>query len=1378
MKKNLSLLTQPLMIMAVIMSPLLARANLVGPYAADTNTLVLLHLDEPSGNSVTTNLGSLGGSLISVNYASDATPLTVVTSMLGAAGYSTNSPAIITYSNAEYNTTAGYEFGYDYNRDGVFEPDTGGGTSLDFITMNKLNIGNGGQTPFTLEALIQPTTTSGNQEIICTDSAAGSRGFQFRITSGSLQFQFISGSQALSATIPSSGANAFVAGAWYHVAFTYGGANGAATLYWTRLSPSVGAASVLGSGTLTIGASDGTVTGPLVVGNRGRPNGTETFLGAIDEVRISSVARAANQMQFFSPLVTITQNPVSQNVDYNQPVTFSVGASSLTSLGYQWLFNSNAIAGATNTSYVIPNVAAGNAGYYSVVVTNSSGNSATSSSALLVVGAANFLSHRYSFTNSFINPTTAAVCTPDSVGGATGTNFGDAVVTNDTLVLDGTTGTYMQLPGNLFNATNATALTVEFWATYGVNSANAYMFSLGYTNYILGQGIAGIQYLAYSPHNGSAGNWLIMSPSDSSFQQSDSAAGDFDGLTMHVACVVDPPNHNLIIYTNGVIEAIDTNLTINLANVNDTFSYIGASVFTADPYLNASIQELRFYNGALSGLSLAQSDLLGPKQVLTGGPATFFKQPANTSAPLGQAAIFSAVATGYLPITYQWFKNGVLIAGATNATYSYVPTLADNGATFLVHATNTIGVTTYVTNSATVTLSVFVPPTLSWLGSSDGGADNNWNTTSLDWTNDLTGGGILAFVQTNGVLFDDRSGGGTVDAEQTIIPYNIKVNTTDGYMFTSSGGLGSLAGQAGLTKLGAGTLNIDLTNNLSGPVLVSAGELQIGNGDSLGSLGSGPVTNNAIISFNRSDTALVVGNSIQGGGTLSFDGGGATTISGNSTYTGATLLNNGYVYLTSSTGLGNTTGASVANGAQLYITANVNVGQALTLNGQGDGNGALHKGGNGVTTNEAVLTLASDSTIGVDGGATLVLNNKVTGVAALTAVGGGTLALNTADNYTGGTTLSGPAIDFNANGAFGPGEVVFNGNGRIVLANGLNFTNFLDASVVAPGTALGLLMVNDNTNGIVTTISGPLEFDTSPTSGGDFVGPISSGYLNVTGPITNEVTGLVTVRNGLVRFSGGGNYSTLSIGQGTTSLGADNGVSTNASLLISASFGSTFDLDGFNQILQGISDGGTFSELITNSTATTSTLTFDLTSGNTYSGVIGGAVALVVNGSGSLYLAGTNTYTGNTTITGGTLELAQPGLSPYSSVSVSGGATLQLDYSVTNTVSSLVFNGVSQPLGVYNGNTSPSFLAGSGSLLVAETVAANPTNITATFNGTTLGLSWPADHLGWILQAQTNSLSVGLSTNWVDVTGSGSSTTATITVNPAAATVFYRLRHP
>jgi hypothetical protein len=54
-------------------------------------------------------------------------------------------------------------------------------------------------------------------------------------------------------------------------------------------------------------------------------------------------------------------------------------------------------------------------------------------------------------------------------------------------------------------------------------------------------------------------------------------------------------------------------------------------------------------------------------------------------------------------------------------------------------------------------------------------------------------------------------------------------------------------------------------------------------------------------------------------------------------------------------------------------------------------------------------------------------------------------------------------------------------------------------------------------------------------------------------------------------------------------------------------------------------------------------------------------------------------------------------------------------------------------------------------------------------------LAWPADHLGWRLQYQTNALAQGLGTNWMDWPGSTNVTQTNIVINPAAGPVFFRL---
>jgi fibronectin type 3 domain-containing protein len=71
-----------------------------------------------------------------------------------------------------------------------------------------------------------------------------------------------------------------------------------------------------------------------------------------------------------------------------------------------------------------------------------------------------------------------------------------------------------------------------------------------------------------------------------------------------------------------------------------------------------------------------------------------------------------------------------------------------------------------------------------------------------------------------------------------------------------------------------------------------------------------------------------------------------------------------------------------------------------------------------------------------------------------------------------------------------------------------------------------------------------------------------------------------------------------------------------------------------------------------------------------------------------------------------------------------------------------------------------------------------PINVGAIIFGKNLALSWPADHLGWHLQVQTNSLGSGLGTNWVTWPGSESVTSTNITIDPANGAVFYRLISP
>jgi hypothetical protein len=72
----------------------------------------------------------------------------------------------------------------------------------------------------------------------------------------------------------------------------------------------------------------------------------------------------------------------------------------------------------------------------------------------------------------------------------------------------------------------------------------------------------------------------------------------------------------------------------------------------------------------------------------------------------------------------------------------------------------------------------------------------------------------------------------------------------------------------------------------------------------------------------------------------------------------------------------------------------------------------------------------------------------------------------------------------------------------------------------------------------------------------------------------------------------------------------------------------------------------------------------------------------------------------------------------------------------------------------------------------------NPTNILFSITNDSLVLNWPADHTGWQLQAQTNSLSVGINSDWSNVSGSTSTNRVVVPIHLTNGCVFYRLVFP
>lgn len=278
----------------------------LSPYTPDVNTLHLWHLDE------------------AVAPAADAfSGGTNLTALSGGATLGNNSFA--GFGNCLNTTDGGQSATTGTGKDAALSALTlAGGTGDD----SPLLLADAATGAFTFEALVRvdfnpalnlSARASSMQILSGEGDGTTDRIFQWRIDPAGIaagvasdttvpRLEFINlrqtaAIQYLVFPIPTNGPNAIISNQWYHVAVTYDGNEATADnfrAYWTLLDATNTAATLLGTATL---ASDLSVAGcDFTIGNEGRATGgsTDNFIGLIDEVRISSVARATNEFVFRS----------------------------------------------------------------------------------------------------------------------------------------------------------------------------------------------------------------------------------------------------------------------------------------------------------------------------------------------------------------------------------------------------------------------------------------------------------------------------------------------------------------------------------------------------------------------------------------------------------------------------------------------------------------------------------------------------------------------------------------------------------------------------------------------------------------------------------------------------------------------------------------------------------------------------------------------------------------------------------------------------------------------------------------------------------------------------------------------------------------------
>jgi autotransporter-associated beta strand protein len=520
----------------------------------------------------------------------------------------------------------------------------------------------------------------------------------------------------------------------------------------------------------------------------------------------------------------------------------------------------------------------------------------------------------------------------------------------------------------------------------------------------------------------------------------------------------------------------------------------------------------------------------------------------------------------------------------------------------------------------------------------ESGATLLLNQVSL--ANDLTVGGAGA-AGTNGAVDVESStstlGGSVTFSGATAIgagPDGLLIlsNSVDnnGHDLTVQGAgdtmiLGEISDTGGLTKNGAGTLVLQAGNSYTGATTITSGTLQVGNGGTVGTLGSGAVADNASLVINRSDS-LTVENAISGTGMLTQAGSGALTLNGTNSYSGGTEINDGSIRISQAANLGVDDGLA---------------GSALTIN-----NGTLEVTNTIGSTGRILHLNDPDATIRVDSGQSLTLTGLVDGTGSLTKRGTGTLVLNNSVANSYGGAGQATNIDEGVLSVGNDNQLGNTATSIVFDTDGLGGSGTLQAS----NTVTSARHVTLNYDGTIdtqtntVTLSGIIDGAGSLSKTGD-------GLLELTG--TNSYSGGTDIVGGKLRASNNNALGTdvVTVESGATLLlnqvslandltvGGAGAAGTNGSIDAeggTSTLGGAITLSAATAIGAGPGGQLTLANSVDNNG-------HDLTiqgAGNTImAGEISDTGGLIKNGAGTLVLQGNSSYTGATIINNGILQV-------------------------------------------------------------------------------------------------------------------------------------------